>query len=158
MSETSKSFSREYCDEIIESIKFEEGHCVDNDYNDDDDDDRGESSDKIDYETKEKEQVDLKPVKITGETLKRIRQQLCLIKLGSTKVELDHESCSYFQLVPKSYSQNSEKEKVLLWHAENFRQQFQYIYGVKRKPLLMVCDNEFGIQVCIINILNYYYD
>ncbi|XP_051166732.1 dynein regulatory complex subunit 7 isoform X2 [Leptopilina boulardi] len=140
MSEASKSYSGEYCDKS----KFEEGHCI-----------SGGESDKIDYETKEKEQVDLKSVKITEETLKRICQQLCLIKLGfPSKVELDQKSSSssssssfssYLKLVPETYSQNSEKEKVLLWYAENFRRQFHYIYR-NRKPLLMACDNECGIQ------------
>lgn len=133
MSETSKSFSDEYWEKTIES-KFE-GHCG------------GGESDKIDYEIEEKEQVDLKPVKITEETLKRIRQQLCLIKLGLPKVELDQES-SYLKLLPETYSQNSQKEKVLLWYAENFRRQFHQIYR-DRKPLLMACDNECGIQVNI---------
>lgn len=49
---------------------------------------------------------------------------------------------------PYSYLTNNEKEKLLLWYAENFRQQFCEKYP-DRRPLLIACDNECGVQVNI---------
>ncbi|XP_033218246.1 dynein regulatory complex subunit 7-like [Belonocnema kinseyi] len=120
MSEETKSFSGEYVDGC--ESEFEE---------------------KIDQESVE-EQVDSERAEITEETLKRIQRELCLIKLCWPKIEIDQES-EYLRLLPEIYSRNSEKEKLLLWYAENFRRQYHTIYK-NRKPLLLACENECGIQ------------
>ncbi|XP_045776255.1 dynein regulatory complex subunit 7 [Maniola jurtina] len=46
---------------------------------------------------------------------------------------------------PKSYYTNTNKERLLLAYAENFRRQFQFHYKV-RKPLFLQAPNECGIQ------------
>lgn len=91
-----------------------------------------------------------------GALLQEARQQLGLVKLCSPKSNWS----------PRGYRENSDKEKLLLWHAENFRRQFHVLYP-HRRPLLLACDNEFGVQVIIRSAIffrlvngkyeNYYY-
>ncbi|XP_011303464.1 coiled-coil domain-containing protein lobo homolog [Fopius arisanus] len=74
--------------------------------------------------------------------LQDVEKALGLIRLSWPEVELEDERLAS---LPPSYQTTTEKEKLLLWHAENFRKQFHTIYR-DRRPLLLVCDNECGIQ------------
>lgn len=47
---------------------------------------------------------------------------------------------------PESYYSNSDKEKVALLYAENFRRQFSTVYP-NRKLLFLATENECGVQV-----------
>ena len=47
---------------------------------------------------------------------------------------------------PFSYIQNSNKERLLLWYTDNFRQQYHFVYK-DRKPLFLAAENECGLQV-----------
>ena len=128
MSEESRSFSGEY------------GEVFEDQY-------QGFHREKIDHVSLE-EQVDSEVpeiVEITQETLRRIQRELCLIKLCWPKTQIEPES-EYLKLAPVTYSRNNQKEKLLLWYAENFRRQYHTIYK-NRKPLLLACNNECGIQV-----------
>ncbi|KAG9433905.1 dynein regulatory complex subunit 7 [Apis mellifera carnica] len=82
-------------------------------------------------------------LKITKELIENVQQELCLIKLCWP--EIDYTKDLYLKRLPSSYCTLSDKEKLLAWYAENFRQQFHVKYP-KRKPLLLVCENECGIQ------------
>lgn len=81
---------------------------------------------------------------ITREMIKETQQALCLIKLCWP--EIDRTKDLYLKMLPNSYCTLSDKEKLLAWYAENFRQQFQAKYP-GRKPLLLACENECKIQV-----------
>ncbi|CAK9822625.1 Coiled-coil domain-containing protein lobo [Anthophora retusa] len=81
---------------------------------------------------------------ITEELIKETQQELCLIKLCWP--EVDHTKDLYLKTLPSSYCTLSDKEKLLAWYAENFRQQFRAKYP-NRKPLLLVCENECHLQV-----------
>lgn len=80
--------------------------------------------------------------------LERIRRELCLIPLCWPTIQLNE---TYLRSLPCSYYTLSDKEKLLLWHAENFRKQFHAAYP-DRKPLILARQNECGAQVtrCII--------
>ncbi|CAK9813590.1 Dynein regulatory complex subunit 7 [Anthophora quadrimaculata] len=80
---------------------------------------------------------------ITEELIKETQQELCLIKLCWP--EVDHTKDLYLKTLPSSYCTLSDKEKLLAWYAENFRQQFRAKYP-NRKPLLLVCENECHLQ------------
>ena len=125
MSEDSKSLSAQY-DKKLFGNKFEGFQ------------DEGE---EIEYE----KQVESKPLDITEETLKPISHESYLIKLHRPKVE-NHGQSSYLELTSETYTKNSEKEKLILCYAENFRQKYDTTHQ-GRKPLLLACNNEFGIQV-----------
>ncbi|CAL7949591.1 unnamed protein product [Xylocopa violacea] len=91
-----------------------------------------------------KEKVALKGViGITQEHIEETRKELCLIKLCWPQV--DHLKDLYLKTLPSSYYTVSDKEKLLAWYAENFRQQFHTEYP-NRKPLLLMCENECGVQ------------
>ncbi|CAH2242370.1 jg3761 [Pararge aegeria aegeria] len=47
---------------------------------------------------------------------------------------------------PKSYYTNTNKERLVLAYAENFRRQFHFHYKF-RKPLFLQAPNECGLQV-----------
>lgn len=84
------------------------------------------------------------PLDITLKDLKQISDELGLIKLCWPELsEVNFEDRTNF---PDTYLKNSNKEKLLLLYAENFRRQFCYKYP-ERKPLLLACDNECGMQV-----------
>ena len=51
--------------------------------------------------------------------------------------------------LPESYKDNSNKEKLVLAYAENFRRQYVHLYR-DRKPLLLNPVNECTIEVRII--------
>ena len=55
---------------------------------------------------------------------------------------------------PKSYYTNTNKERLLLAYAENFRRQFLFHYQAKR-PLFLQAPNECGLQVCLVSIFIY---
>ncbi|KZC06214.1 PREDICTED: dynein regulatory complex subunit 7-like [Dufourea novaeangliae] len=80
---------------------------------------------------------------ITPELIRKTQQELGLIKLCWPEVDLRNDL--YLKTLPKSYCTVSGKEKVLAWYAENFRRQFHVKYP-DRKPLLLVCKNECGVQ------------
>jgi len=48
---------------------------------------------------------------------------------------------------PESYHINSNKEKLALSYAENFRKQFIHLYR-DRKPLLLNPLNELQVEAC----------
>lgn len=86
------------------------------------------------------------PIKLEVEHLKEIIYKLGLIKLCWPEiVDPEFEGRTNF---PNSYLQNSDKEKVLLLHAENFRLQYCHQHR-NRKPLFLASENELGIQVCL---------
>ncbi|XP_053985520.1 dynein regulatory complex subunit 7-like [Hylaeus volcanicus] len=82
-------------------------------------------------------------VRITQELVKNVQRELGLIKLCWPEVDSRKEL--YLKTIPSSYRTLSGKERVLAWYAENFRQQFHGKYP-NRKPLLLVCENECGVQ------------
>lgn len=83
-------------------------------------------------------------VQLNFDHLKDIIYELGLIKLCWPEiVQPVFEDRENF---PDSYISNSDKEKVLLLYAENFRLQFCNKYP-QRKPLFLACENECGIQV-----------
>lgn len=87
------------------------------------------------------------PVDLTLEHLKEIENKLGLIRLCWPKLDKDviFEERTNF---PKSYLENNSKDRCLLLYAENFRRQYCFKYP-HRKPLLLACDNECGMQVAI---------
>ncbi|KAK6635809.1 hypothetical protein RUM44_001063 [Polyplax serrata] len=86
---------------------------------------------------------DVPPGIVTEQHLEDIAHDLGLIKLCWNDVpQVDYEERMHY---PLSYLKNNEKEKLLLWYSENFRQQFCEKYP-DRRPLLLACDNECGIQ------------
>ena len=82
-------------------------------------------------------------LKITKDDIKKIHFQLGLIDLSDEQIE---KSKINYKNSPENYRSLTSEEKVLLWHAENFRRQFHVVYP-SRKPLLLVLENECGIQV-----------
>ncbi|XP_078033957.1 dynein regulatory complex subunit 7 [Augochlora pura] len=75
--------------------------------------------------------------------IKEAQQELGMIKLCWPEPDLREDV--YLRTLPRSYNTVSDKEKVLAWYAENFRRQFHMKYP-DRKPLLLVCENECGMQ------------
>lgn len=73
----------------------------------------------------------------------QVEKELGLIRLSWPSVDLEDEN---LVCLPVSYRTTSDKEKLLFWCAENFRKQYHTVYR-DRRPLLLVCDNECGIQV-----------
>ncbi|XP_063978455.1 dynein regulatory complex subunit 7 isoform X2 [Diachasmimorpha longicaudata] len=71
-----------------------------------------------------------------------VQKVLGLVRLSWPEVQLADERLAS---LPPSYRTTTEKEKLLLWYAENFRKQFHAIC-TDRRPLLLACDNECGIQ------------
>nr|CAD7413019.1 unnamed protein product [Timema poppensis] len=47
--------------------------------------------------------------------------------------------------LPHSYSHQTNKEKLILWYAENCRRQFHFLHP-DRRPQFLAADNECGIQ------------
>lgn len=116
-------------------------------------DETGEYQEDGDYEelVEEEEEDDNQgrresagPIEITAAILKEIQQELCLIQLSWPEIVYTDDTDKI--LLPESYWMNNDKEKLLLWYAENFRKQYHTVYQ-DRKPLLLARDNEYGIQV-----------
>ncbi|KAK7870669.1 hypothetical protein R5R35_009838 [Gryllus longicercus] len=80
------------------------------------------------------------PRKITPKLLKNIANELGLIHL-CWPLQAPEDAKKF----PPSYYENNSKEKLTLLYAENFRQQFHFIFP-DRKPLLLAADNECGLQ------------
>ncbi|XP_067217368.1 dynein regulatory complex subunit 7-like [Linepithema humile] len=76
--------------------------------------------------------------------LRQVQRELCLIKLCWTDIPRMTEDL-YLRSLPDTYKCVSNKERLLLWYAENFRRQFHVKYA-SRRPLLMACENECDIQ------------
>lgn len=86
----------------------------------------------------------LDPVDLTEEHLKQIAEELGLITLCWPELkDVEFESRIHF---PDSYTKNTDKEKLLLLYAENFRRQFHHRFPTRR-PLFLASDNECGLQV-----------
>lgn len=84
------------------------------------------------------------PIDLTLEHLKQIKDELGIISLcwPDIKDPMFEGRVNF----PESYLSNSDKEKLLLLYAENFRRQFIYKYK-HRKPLFLAADNECGMKV-----------
>ncbi|XP_043255121.1 dynein regulatory complex subunit 7-like [Colletes gigas] len=81
--------------------------------------------------------------RITKELVQETQRELGLIKLCWP--EVDPRKDLYLKTLPSDYCIVNGKEKVLAWYAENFRRQFHVKYP-KRKQLLLMCENECGVQ------------
>ncbi|KAK3909340.1 Coiled-coil domain-containing protein lobo [Frankliniella fusca] len=78
---------------------------------------------------------------INPQRLREIALELGVIKLCWPESNIQNERKYY----PTSFSENSNKEKLLMWYAENFRQQFHHEFP-NRRPLLLAVENECGLQ------------
>lgn len=85
------------------------------------------------------------PSRTTEETLRQVQRKLCLIRLCWPEV-LPTTETLYERSLPDSYRSVDDKERLLLWYAENFRRQFHARHA-DRRPLLLACENECGVQV-----------
>lgn len=54
---------------------------------------------------------------------------------------------------PSTFYQNTDKEKTVLWHAENFRRQFQAQFP-RRRALVIAPKNECGTQKLFPTFIN----
>lgn len=87
---------------------------------------------------------------ITKEHIKDINYELGLIPLCWPEIENPvFENRTHF---PESYYKNSEKEKLTLLYAENFRRQFVHTFP-NRKQLILAADNELGVQKFVCNTI-----
>ncbi|XP_044013360.1 dynein regulatory complex subunit 7-like [Aphidius gifuensis] len=82
-------------------------------------------------------------IQIQHERLQQMDKELGLIKL-SWPTNGSYDPGSSIQL-PSTYQSNNEKEKLLLWYAENFRKQYKIIHP-QRKPIVLAVENECNIQ------------
>lgn len=81
------------------------------------------------------------------DSLNNVVHELGIISLSWPDVsEPEFEGRTCF---PESYYKNSNKEKLVLTYAENFRQQFNLKFP-DRQPLLLQARNECGIQVGVL--------
>ncbi|KOX70361.1 Coiled-coil domain-containing protein lobo like protein [Melipona quadrifasciata] len=89
--------------------------------------------------------ADDKPNRLTAslKQIEEVQQELCLIKLCWP--EVDRARDLYLKSLPSGYCTVTDKEKLLAWYAENFRRQYHAKYP-ERKPLLLMCENECGVQ------------
>lgn len=83
-----------------------------------------------------------RPSRTVAESLRQVRRELCLIELCWLDVAED----LYTRSLPDTYRSVSDKERLLLWYAENFRRQFHARHA-NRRPLLLACENECRVQV-----------
>lgn len=84
------------------------------------------------------------PSLTTEEKLQQVQRELCLIRLHWPEVAPTKDP--YALSLPDTYRCVSDKERLLLCYAENFRRQFHARHP-NRRPLLLACDNECGVQV-----------
>lgn len=81
---------------------------------------------------------------ITEDHIKEINFELGLIPLCWPEIKQPvFENRTHF---PENYYKNSEKEKLTLLYAENFRRQFVHQFP-NRRQLILAADNELGVQV-----------
>lgn len=112
----------------------------------------------LDRRPKDEHEIE-KPASTVKEMLRQVQRELCLIKLCWPDVSMITEDL-YTQALPDTYRCVSDKERLLLWYAENFRRQFHAKHA-NRRPLLLACENECRVQVSKIRsrktlILGYY--
>ncbi|RLU21030.1 hypothetical protein DMN91_007646 [Ooceraea biroi] len=88
-------------------------------------------------------EIDKLNVRTIEEIVRQVQRELCLIKLCWPYVPMTDDS--YTRLLPDTYRCVNDKERLLLWHTENFRRQF-HAKSMDRRPLLLACENECGIQ------------
>lgn len=79
---------------------------------------------------------------VTNANLKNIRNRLGIIQLSFTAIDPKGFVNNY----PTQYFTWTEKEKLLLVFAENFRRKFSELYPW-RQPIILAPKNECGIQV-----------
>ncbi|XP_036145851.1 uncharacterized protein LOC118644087 isoform X2 [Monomorium pharaonis] len=79
------------------------------------------------------------------EILRQVQRELCLIQLCWPDVSMITEDL-YARALPDTYRCVRNKERLLLWYAENFRRQFHAKY-TNRRPLLLTCKNECHVQL-----------
>jgi hypothetical protein len=110
----------------------------------------------VEYDEREVEKVaditveiDKLVVGTPEEIVRQVQRELCLIKLCWPQIPLPTDS--FTRLLPDTYRCVNDKEKLVLWYAENFRRQFHAKYS-DRRPLLLACENECGIQVSEISL------
>lgn len=77
---------------------------------------------------------------IKNQRMRQMQKELGLIRLSWPTAD------PFLAQLPFAYRSNDEKEKLLLWYAENFRKQYRIVYP-DRKPLVLACDNECNVQV-----------
>lgn len=94
------------------------------------------------------------PEKLSMGHLKQIQNELAILKLcwPVIKDPMFENRVNF----PESYLRNSDKEKLLLLYAENFRKQYQRLFP-NRKPLFLASDNEVGLQVREKQKIEYFY-
>lgn len=80
------------------------------------------------------------------EILRQVQRELCLVKLCWPDVPITKDL--YVRSLPDTYRRVSDKERLLLWYAENFRRQI-HAKDASRRPLLLACENECGVQVSL---------
>lgn len=82
------------------------------------------------------------PEPITLEKLKELNSEFGTIYTCFPQRSPENEEFSHF---PVSYFTLSEKEKLLLLFAENFRRQYKEVYP-SRRPLVLAVENECRVQ------------
>lgn len=82
------------------------------------------------------------PEPITLEKLKKLNSEFGTIYTCFPQRSLENDEFSH---LPVSYFTLSEKEKLLLLFAENFRRQFKEVYP-SRRPLVLAVENECRVQ------------
>ncbi|KAI4495655.1 hypothetical protein M0802_008490 [Mischocyttarus mexicanus] len=100
--------------------------------------------DKERYKYNGRPNHNLTVIPITNDILRKIQRELGLIKLCWPDKDI-REDIYLSSLSNDYYCNLNDKEKLLLLYAENFRRQFHFKYN-KRKPILLACENEFGVQ------------
>ncbi|XP_070159525.1 dynein regulatory complex subunit 7 [Polyergus mexicanus] len=85
----------------------------------------------------------LSEIRCTEEILRQVQRELCLIKLCWSDIPITKDL--YAQSLPDTYRRVDNKERLLLWYAENFRRQI-HARDANRRPLLLACENECGVQ------------
>ncbi|KAK4884515.1 hypothetical protein RN001_000786 [Aquatica leii] len=90
------------------------------------------------------------PIDLTLDHVKQIQNELGIITLCWPDIK--NPAFENRVEFPESYVKNSNKEKLLLLYAENFRRQFDKLHPF-RKPLLLACRNEVGIMKMVCTTL-----
>lgn len=92
------------------------------------------------------------PIELTIEHVKQIQAELGIIRLcWPDIIEPEFEGRRDF---PSSYTRNTNKEKLLLLYAENFRRQFHCKFP-QRTALFLAAANECGLQVSFTTLTCY---
>lgn len=101
--------------------------------------------DKDDFDESEEQ---ISEHKLTARHIREVQYELGKIILAWPPIfNVEFEGKKFF---PEKYTKNSEKEKLSLLYAENFRRQFIHMFP-NRRPLLLAADNECGLQVFFYN-------